>query len=229
MPAPSARRSTASVASAALAAAALAAAPAARAQVVYSGPVNLTIPRSQDGFFVNVVTGATYSGPFYPTCPGPVCNFDFSIADGRNILGRLFFAPFSDGSIPEQRGYVSTSPNGFPIVLAPGTLIGSTSVFNGDRVDSPTTAFEGGTNVIFGFRFRNEAGGANTTHYGWGRVSLRTGGDGTLVDYGFNATAGASIAAGDVGAVVIPEPSTYVMLGAGLLGVAAVARRRRAA
>ena len=228
MPRPIARR----IAAAAFAAA-LAAPAAARAQVVYSGPVHLTIPPGLTGLFVNVVTGTTYTGPgAFPTCPGPGCNYDF------NVFGtttRSFFAPGSSGVSPapvtaDQRGYVSATAGGNPIVLTPGTLVGGSSIFNGGVQATSAAAFEGGTGLIFGFRFRNEAGGANTVHYGWARITLPAGAAGTLVDYAFNATAGASIAAGDTGALaVIPEPSTYALVGAGLAGVAGAARRRRRA
>jgi hypothetical protein len=71
-------------------------------------------------------------------------------------------------------------------------------------------------------------GGANTLHYGWARITLPTTGDGVLIDHAYNATPGAAIAAGDMGgpAAVVPEPSTYVLVGTGLATLGAVARRR---
>jgi hypothetical protein len=201
---------------------------------VYSGTLNSSIPTTLTGLFVNVATGSAFSGPAaFPTCPGPGCNYDFNI---YGIAGaRAFFAPGSQGQSPapvaeDQRGQVSASATGAPIVLAPGTLVGGSSIFNGGDQVTSAAAFEGGTGLIFGFRSRNEAGGANTTHYGRARISLPLGLPGTLVDYAFDATAGASIAAGDTGATaVIPEPSTHALVGAGLAGVAAARRRRRAA
>lgn len=140
---------------------------------MYSGPVHLNIPSTFTGLFVNVVNGSAYTGPgSFPTCPGSGCNYDFNIYGSGT---RSFFAPGSAGISPapvaaEERGYVSATPTGNPIVLAPGTLI----------------------------------------------------------DYAFDATPGAAIAAGDVGSVaVIPEPSAYLLLGAGLAGVGAIAWRRR--
>ena len=203
---------------------------AASAQVVYSGPLNLAVPNTLTGLFVNVLTGTTYSGPSaFPTCPGAGCNYDF------NIFGTTtwsLFAPGSSGQSPapvdpSQRGFVAASATGDALALSEGTLIGGASVFNPGQAVSGVNLV-GGTNRIFGFRFRNEA--ASTVHYGWARVRLTNGAPGTLVDYGFNATAGASIAAGDMGmTTVIPEPATVALTGAGLLAVGGLAARRRRA
>ena len=82
-----------------------------------------------------------------------------------------------------------------------------------------------GTENIVGFRFVAAAG---TTHYGWMRFLMgsqpATGNlvTRTVVDYGYESTAGASILAG---AGAVPAPGAISLLGAaGLIG----ARRRRA-
>jgi hypothetical protein len=199
------------------------------AQVVYSGPLNRAIPATNAGLNQNVVTGSFFTGPgSFPSCPGAGCNYDFSLFGTGSISS--FFMPGGSGQtspvLLEQRGVVAATATGNAIALAPGTLIGSPSIFN--PLSSNTAAFLGGTDRIFGFRFRNEEGGANTLHYGWARITLPTTGDGVLIDHAYNATPGAAIAAGDMGgpAAVVPEPSTYVLVGTGLATLGAVARRR---
>lgn len=201
---------------------------AAAAQVVYSGVLNLTILNSNAGRYVNVVDGTTFGGPtLYPDCPGPGCNFDFNLF--ASPAGWFLYAPGVEGQAPavtvDQRGYVADTPNGNPLDLAVGTIVGASSTFNTAEEQS-AAALVGGAPAIFGFRFRNE--GPNTLHYGWARVQLVNGQPGTLVDYAYEATAGASIAAGAGRmAQVVPEPTTVALVAGGLAVLGGVATRRR--
>jgi hypothetical protein len=200
--------------------------PAAQGQVVYSGILNLAVPNTGTGLFVNVVTGSTYTGPgVFPVCPGPGCGYDF------NLFGSSawdFFNPGTSGQpaptpVPAaEKGLVAATTTSAAASLAIGTVIGTSSTFNTTAVVSATNLV-GGSDRYFGFRFRNEGGG-NSVHFGWARVRLVNGQAGTLVDYAFNATANASITVGPT--VVIPEPSTYALIGTGLAMLVAVRCRR---
>jgi hypothetical protein len=200
----------------------------AHAQIVYSGVLNLAIPNTTAGLYVNVVNGSTFTGPgTFPAVGGPGANFDF------NLFGSsawTLFSPTTSGqSAPTpvpltSRGYASVSSNGAALNLAVGTPIDSLSIWN---TGSPSGVnLSTGSEAIFGFRFRNEGTDLasaldDTVHFGWARVILSGGSPGTLVDYAFEATPLTGIQAG-----VVPEPSTYALFAAGLAGLLAWSRRR---
>ena len=210
--------------------AALVAAPAAQALIVYSGTVNLAIPNTAAGLYVNVINGTTYSGPdTFPALPGPGANYDF------NVFGSATWSLFSPGLAGQSApvlpvtslGYVAATAAGAASALSFGTLISNASVFN---TGTPSgSALTTGAPAIFGFRFRNEGSDLSsatddTVHFGWARVVFTAGVPGTLVDYAFESTPLLGIQAG-----VVPEPGSWALMAGGLLGVACWLRRRNRA
>ncbi len=204
----------------------LAAASPARAVVVYSGPVNLGIPNTFDGLFLNVVTGSSFTGPGFPSLSGGGANYDI------NLFGSASWILFSPGSAGQSaptpvpassKGYVAGTSTGGSLNLALGTVIDGASVFNTGTPDA--AALTTGAPALLGFRFRNEGDistpADDTVHFGWARVVLTNGAAGTLVDYAFESSPLTAIQAG-----VVPEPGSYALFTAGLLGVLAWSRRR---
>jgi len=196
----------------ALAAVATAAISSANAQIVHSGIVNLSVPATTNGLYLNVVTGATNlpAGGSGATVPGWDIN-PWSTG----------FGLFSPGN-PTGGAYVITAPS-TAANMAFGALISAANTYgsNTSATTAPATAqwiLNSDQNLV-GFRFRNEAN--NQIHYGWARFSFGgTVATRSLVEYAYDATAGAAIGAG-----VVPAPSAMALLG---LGGLVAGRRRRA-
>lgn len=185
----------------------------ASADIVWSGIVDLNIPSTFNGLYLNLVTGQfENSGGTGSAVPGWDINFwspsqlAFYGGSAAGAVGGNVYVGNADG--------VSN--------LAFGTEIGAGSNYQGSLAASAgANAFNlNSSENLVGIRFFNEAGG--TIHYGWLRVELAGAvGDQprAVVEYAFESTAGASIAAG-----VIPAPGAIALIGlAGLAG----SRRRR--
>jgi hypothetical protein len=184
------------VACAAGTAALLGGASEALADVVYSGVVNLNVPSTGDGVYLNVLNGAT------GTSGGSVPGWD---VNPYSATGLTWFTPASSttGGCVRSLGNSTLQVDNLP----PGTLVGPPLGFgNGASQTAGDTAFlvNSDQNLV-GFRFLNENTGQ--VHYGWLRMSL----SGTLpaqprtvVEWAYESTPNTPIAAGDTGGPVGP-------------------------
>jgi hypothetical protein len=201
---------------AALTGAALAAPVVADATVVYSGAVNIVIPLTTAGVYLNVETGVNNVSP--AAVPGwdvnPFSSTTFSWFAASPNASSGYIANFAGGS---SATLVDNLPIGTAVSVAQGTWN-----FNNAVETTGTTAFNlNSNNNYVGFRFLN---GASVVSYGWVQVHLGA----TLLDpsraiigYAYD-NAGGAILVGDTG--VIPEPSTLALLSvmaAGAVGVRA--------
>ncbi len=190
------------------------------AAVVYSGVVNFACAVDIDGCYINVETNTLSNGPGAGV-PGWDVN-PYSTSGGMNFFN-------STGGGQMRRAGVTTGTAGN---LAVGTEIGAAGSFNTGTGNvygtTAATGLAGGwtysSENIIGFKFVAAAG---TTHYGWMRFLMGAAGSSgtsmtrTVVDFGFESTAGASILAG---AGAVPAPGALA-----LLGLAGLATRRRRA
>ena len=203
---------------AAAAAVAMGATAAANAAVVYSGVINFVCAPTSAGVYINFQTPRVTNEYFD----------DYQLNAYSND-GFRFGLSTTEGGLMRREG-VTTGTGGN---LALGTSIGSLGSYD---VNSPgdvygttsETGLLGGwtysSENIIGFQF---VAADTLIHYGWMRFAMGAAGSAsantmtrTLVDYGYESTAGASILAG-----AVPAPGALALLGvAGLAG----ARRRRA-
>ncbi len=173
-----------------------------QAAVVYSGPLNINIPNTIDGLYINLVTGAATTPA---STPGYDLNPYVTAGSWRN------FGPASD------IGAASAIAS-----LTPGTLIDASGAFIAQGAGTGFDAGFGNT-AILGIRFVRESDSA--TLFGWVRLTLpgspSATAAGTLVDYAYENT-GAGITAG----ATTPAPTAGMAVLA-LGGVGMLARRRK--
>jgi hypothetical protein len=186
------------------------------AAIVYSGVVNINIPSTTSGVYLNVVTGVSATSP--AGAPGWDVN-------PWSSSGLSYFNP----AAPTGGVYVQRVGGGATGNLPLGTMISATP--DGGRLYGSGAAATTGndphilssSNNLIGFRFQNEAN-ANAVHYGWMRISLDAslaGQPRTIVEYAYENQAGVGIPAG-----FIPAPGSAALLALGALGLAG--RRRKA-
>lgn len=193
-------------------------APSAKADIIYSGPVNINVPSTTSGIYINVVTGA------FGTAAGTA---GWDINPWSTTTLNMFTT--TANQVGGAGVYVGTGGTYFNLTL--GTLISAASTYGAtgtNTIAAGTPLNFNSSNNYIGFRFNNEATGA--VNYGWFQISL-SGTAGAqpraVVSFAYDNT-GAGIMAGQT---VIPEPTTFALLGvmaAGALGIR-VWRGRKAA
>ena len=198
-----------------MAGATLAAPVVARADVVYSGLININLPSTTDGVYINFVTGVT------GTTPGAVPGWDL------NPWGTTALNIWANNPASLLSGVVVNFPGGTSSNLVDNcpcqTIINDAWTFGRtsavETIGATAFLLNSGQNYI-GFRFLNEATGQY--NYGWARISLSAGygtQPRTLLEYAYENNGG-PIAVGLLSCV--PEPSTTALLcvlAAGALGV----------
>ncbi len=195
-------------------------APAAKATIIYSGPVNINLPSTTSGIYINLITGAT------GTTPGSVPGWDI------NPWGSTSFTVWANNATSPNSGVITNWPGGTSATLIDN--IGPVSLeelpfpidnsWNYGRTSSiettgPTAFVLNSSQNYVGFRFLNETTGQY--NYGWARFSLGSSFDGqprTLVEYGYENNGGP----------IIPEPPPSALLSffaAGAFGIRAWRKR----
>ena len=198
--------------------------PTADAAIIYSGPVNINIPSSTSGVYLNVVTGLSATTPsgavgwdVNPWSSSTLSMFGSTSAGGNE----------GPGALNSIGAYVGTGSTFFNLAFG-ATIDGSTGYgATGNNTIAVSTPLNLNSNTNYvGFRFFNEA--TATVDYGWMQISLSATAAGqprAIIAYGYQND-GTGITAG-----AIPEPTTMTLLGvmaAGAFGVRAWRKRKAA-
>ncbi len=168
------------------------------AAVIYSGVVDITIPLTTDGVYLNVVTGQFSTTEFagYHINPWSPTSLNF-------------FSPEDP-----QHGFVRSNglENFLVDNLSAGEFVDSseTSYGNGGPEVASSAAFTFNSMNYIGFRFFNP--NSNAINYGWARIAVGpflNHPSRRIVDYAYNDS-GSGISVGSV-----PEPSSLSLLAIG--------------
>ena len=180
----------------------------ANATVIYSGAINMVIPNTVDGIYMNVQTGAWSSTTTTPA--GWVVN-----PYGTATTAVSLFAATGTGYMRNPNAGTATSATRLDV----GTVVGSSAFFYGNSsatMGSGTGQWAANSSGYFGFKF---TAADAATHYGWMQLSIgANAGTRTIVRYAWEDVANTSLTVG----VPIPAPGAVA-----LLGLAGFAKRRR--
>jgi len=185
------------------------------AAVVYSGTVNLNVPSTTAGIYLNVVSGVSAvtpgGAPGWDINPWGSTSLNFWANNG---VGGGVVSGFAGGSS-------ATLVDNLPL----GTLVDASSpgygTTNGAETTGPTAFLTNSSSNYIGFKF---VGDDTLTHYGWARFSLSASTFSqprTLVEYAYEDVANQGITVGSV-----PAPSAGMAVLA-LGGVGLLGRRRK--
>jgi len=208
----------ATLAGAALAAPAI---PSANAAIIYSGVVNINIPSTTAGVYLNLSSGV------FAGTPGGAPGWDL------NAWGGTSFNVWANNSAEASNGVIGNFTGGSSATLVDNvpflTPVDGTWTYvrsNGIETTGLTAFTTSSSNNLVGIRFLNNT--TNTLNFGWIRFSLSATSGAqprAVVEYAYDDS-GAAILAGQV-----PEPSTFALLGvmaAGALGVRQWRKRKSA-
>lgn len=192
------------------------------AQIIYSGTVNINIPSTTAGVYLNVVTGVNALTP----AGAPGWDLNPWSSSTLNLYANNAASP-NDGIVVGLGTSTTSADN-----LAPGTLVSGAQTFGrtpGPEATGATAFVLNSTANYIGFRFLNEGTGA--INFGWAQLSLAgsfAGQPRSIIGYAYEAS-GAGIMVGDTGAAAVPEPGTYLAgFAAGALALRAWRRRKAA-
>ena len=179
------------------------------AAIVYSGIINFAINADIDGAYINVEANVLSNGP-----GSGVPGWDVN-PYGTSTTAISFYGTTGTGYMRNPGAGTSTGRTN----IAAGTAIGGASFFYGSSTATLGTLvgqWTANSTGIYGFKFLAADG---LTHYGWMRLAIGANtATRSVVDYGYESTAGVAIAAG------APAPGAIA-----LLGLAGLATRRRRA
>jgi hypothetical protein len=192
-------------------AAIFAAAPVHAAVVTVTLATPISITNSIDGIYLNIVTGV--SGASGAAVAG------WDINPYNNNAGLTFYGAASPSGILVG-SIANPATTSVALSLAPGATVGPAGIYN--QFQNVGTQFQGTTGIQYlGFRFQNEATAAQNYGYLVLNTTTGTGFPAQVLGWAYENT-GAGLT------VAVPEPATYAMFGAGLLGMLALRRRRSA-
>lgn len=185
---------------AALVGAALAAPAMSKADIVYSGIVNISVPNNFDGIYINFVTGET--GSSGSSVPG----WNWNPYNGGT--GLQFFW---NGPAPNINGGLSLDQITYAVLPA-GSGVGPANTYLNTTSATATANWRAGADAYLGIRLLNSQ--TNQINYGWVHFDTTgsTGFPATIIEYAYD----------NMGNPIVPEPSTTALLGVMAAGALAM-------